>query len=220
MTTSVVIGSNRGIGLELTKQFAARGDKVIATCRKTSPALANVEATVLEGIDVGDSSSLVKLKGAIGEKKIDTLLINAGIMRPSQLGTLNYETIIEQLNINSLGPLRVVEALRESLGRGAKIGIVTSRMGSIADNGSGGAYGYRMSKAAVNAAGMSLAQDLKAEGISVVLLHPGYVRTDMTGGNGLIDADESARGLIARISELTLETTGTFKHTNGESLPW
>ena len=125
-----------------------------------------------------------------------------------------------QFEVNSLGPLRVTAALRHRLRPGSKVGIVTSRMGSIADNTSGSAYGYRMSKAAVNAAGMSLALDLAPAGVAVVLLHPGYVRTQMTGGRGNWGPDESAAGLLTQLDRLTLETTGSFWHANGDSLPW
>ncbi len=125
-----------------------------------------------------------------------------------------------QFEVNSLGPLRVTAALRGNLGQGSKVAIVTSRMGSIEDNTSGGRYGYRMSKAAVNMAGRSLANDLKDRGVAVAILHPGFVRTEMTGHQGLIDPPESAAGLIARIDELTLETTGGFWHANGEIIPW
>ena len=106
------------------------------------------------------------------------------------------------------------------MSQGSKVGIITSRMGSIADNDSGGSYAYRMSKAAVNAAGKSLSIDLKPKGIAVAILHPGWVRTDMTGHGGLIDADESAKGLLDRMAELNLDNSGTFWHMNGEVLPW
>ena len=114
----------------------------------------------------------------------------------------------------------MTQVLSAHLNEPSKVAIVTSRMGSIADNTSGGAYAYRMSKAAVNAAGMSLAHELKPRGISVVLLHPGYVRTGMTGGNGHVDTDQAAAGLIARIDEQTLENTGRFVHASGELLDW
>ena len=127
---------------------------------------------------------------------------------------------VNMFEVNSLGPLLITQALLGNLGEGSKVGIITSRMGSIADNDSGGSYGYRMSKAAVNAAGKSLAIDLKPRGIAVGILHPGWVRTDMTGRNGLIDANESAKGLLARMDELNLDNTGTFWHANGELLPW
>ncbi len=145
---------------------------------------------------------------------------NAGVLSRETLDDVDSERIRLQFEVNALGPLRVTAALRPRLRRGSKVAIVTSRMGSIADNTSGSMYGYRMSKAAVNAAGKSLAMDLKPDGVAVALLHPGYVRTGMTGGNGLVDADESARGLVARIDALDLDSSGGFWHANGESLPW
>jgi len=122
--------------------------------------------------------------------------------------------------VNSLGPLLTTQALVKNLGEGSKVGIITSRMGSVADNDSGGSYGYRMSKSAVNAVGKSLSIDLKPQNIAVAILHPGYVRTDMTSHNGLLDTDQSASGLLDRMEQLTLENTGTFWHTNGDLLPW
>lgn len=114
----------------------------------------------------------------------------------------------------------MTSALLTALAGNSKVALISSRMGSIADNTSGGSYGYRMSKAALNAAGKSLALDLAGRGISVAVLHPGYVRTDMTGQQGLIEVAESAAGLIQRINELTPATSGTFWHSNGEILPW
>lgn len=126
----------------------------------------------------------------------------------------------EQFEVNAIGPLRVTAALAPLLRGGGKVAIITSRMGSIADNGSGGYYGYRMSKAAVNAAGMSLARDLKGRGVAVALIHPGMVATEMTGRNGIAPA-EAAAGVITRIDELTLATSGKFIHAGtGEELPW
>ena len=122
--------------------------------------------------------------------------------------------------MNALAPLRVTEALLPNLKEGSKVAMITSRMGSIADNGSGSRYGYRMSKAALNAAGKSLSLDLKDQGISVVLLHPGFVQTDMVNHAGDIPAETAAERLIQRIDELSLDTTGQFFHSNGEGLPW
>ena len=136
------------------------------------------------------------------------------------LDELDLESARRQFEVNALGPLRVTQSLLHALKDGAKIALVTSRMGSIADNDSGGSYGYRMSKAALNAAGVSLAKDLRERGIAVAILHPGYVRTDMTGQSGLIDVDESVAGLLGRIDGLDLENSGSFWHTNGELLPW
>jgi NAD(P)-dependent dehydrogenase (short-subunit alcohol dehydrogenase family) len=148
------------------------------------------------------------------------LINNAGILRISNLETVSADAVQEQLNVNSIGPLLVTQVLLPAMHSGSKLALITSRMGSIADNTSGGSYAYRMSKAALNAAGKSLAIDLQPRGIAVVILHPGFVRTEMTGRNGMVDADESARNLLARIEELELEQTGRFLHMNGEPLPW
>ncbi len=145
---------------------------------------------------------------------------NAGVLTRETLADLSADRIRWQFEVNALAPLRTVAALRSRLVPGAKVGILTSRMGSVSDNTSGSMYGYRMSKAAVNAAGKSLSVDLHADGVAVALLHPGYVRTAMTGGNGYVDADHAAGGLIARLDELTLETTGRFWHADGPELPW
>lgn len=154
-------------------------------------------------------------------KQLDIVVLNAGILRSDSLDRLDFEDIRAQLEVNALGPLRLAAALRKSLHKGSKIGIITSRMGSIADNGSGGAYGYRMSKAAVNAAGVSLARDLKEEGVAVAIIHPGFVKTDMTGGRGNVEPADAAAGIVERIDkDLTLQTSGTFWHQNGEELPW
>src|SRR4029079_17985726 len=126
------------------------------------------------------------------------------------LDGVETDSIRIQLEVNALAPLLVTKALLPCMKSGAKVALITSRMGSIGDNTSGGYYGYRMSKAALNAAGMSLAHDLKPRGIAVVMLHPGAVRTGMTGGHGQIEAKDAVRGLLARIDELKLETTGRF----------
>ncbi|MDB2705807.1 SDR family NAD(P)-dependent oxidoreductase, partial [Pseudomonadota bacterium] len=154
---------------------------------------------------------------------IDWLINNAGIANGISMDELDQSAVESSINmfkVNGLGPLLTTQALLKNLSEGSKVGIITSRMGSIADNDSGGSYGYRMSKSAVNAAGKSLSIDLKPYGIAVGILHPGYVRTDMTSHNGLIDTDESVSGLIARLEELSLDNTGSFWHTNGDLLPW
>lgn len=220
MATIVITGANRGIGLALTQQLQARGDDVIAICRAPSAELEALGVAIISGVDVTQAEDVSALSSKLDGKTVDVLINNAGVLRGSRLGALDYDDLRFQFEVNALGPLRVTEALRGNLSAGSKVAIVTSRMGSMADNTSGGSYGYRMSKSAVNMAGVSLAHDLKPEGVAVALLHPGWVRTDMTGNNGLIDADESAAGLIERIDELTLETSGGFWHTNGERLPW
>lgn len=220
MSTYVVTGANRGIGLELCTQLKARGDEVIAVCRSSSAGLDQLGVRVESGVDVSDAASVAELVRRLADVQVDVLINNAGVLEAGTLDRMNFEGIERQFEINALGPLRVSEALLPRLRKGGKIAIVTSRMGSMADNGSGGYYGYRMSKAAVNAAGVSLARDLHGRGISVALLHPGMVATEMTGNHG-IPPREAASGLLARIDALTLDTTGRFLHAaTGEELPW
>jgi len=217
----LVLGANRGIGLELVRLLRARGDEVTAACRRSSAELdALAGVSVKTDIDVRSMSSLEALATELGTGSLDGLIVVAGILRGTSLASLDVDVIREQLEVNAIGPLQATAALRGCLAKGATVGLVTSRMGSIADNTSGGSYGYRMSKAALNMAGRSLAHDLKGDSIAVVLLHPGFVRTEMTGGNGHLNADESATGLLARIDETTLATTGRFVHQSGEELPW
>jgi len=145
---------------------------------------------------------------------------NAGILRDESLGSINSSTIVEQFKVNALAPLEVVDLLHRNLTSGSRIALITSRMGSIADNDSGGRYGYRMSKAALNAAGMSLARDLINRNISVGIYHPGWVQTDMVAGSGHITADVAAQRLTSLILQQDITQTGVFKHSNGETLPW
>ena len=219
MATTLVTGCNRGIGLELVKQLKARGDAVIGVCRQTSEALEQVGARVIAGIDVADGDSIAQLKHELGDEPLDTVINNAGILRRDAFGSLDYEEMLELFRVNALGPLRVTEALADNLRTGSKVAIVTSRVGSIDDNGSGGNWGYRASKAAVNMIGTNLMHEFKPRGIAVALLHPGLVATDMTGQQG-ISPEDSARGLIEHIDELNLENSGTFWHAEGYVLPW
>lgn len=219
MARIIVTGGNRGIGLELVRQLSARGDEVIAACRKSSPELVAAGADVYESVELTDDASVQAFADNVSGK-IDILINNAGILTRETLDDLDFDRIRRQYEVNTLAPLRVTKAILPKMEKGSKVAIVSSRVGSMADNGSGGNYGYRMSKAAVNMAGVNLSHDLKPLGIAVVLLHPGYVRTGMTGGNGMINADESASGLIKRIDEASLYATGTFWHADGYELPW
>ncbi|AAN49502.1 SDR family oxidoreductase [Leptospira interrogans] len=216
----LITGSNRGIGLELTKQFLSQGDQVFALCRKSSSELIHLKPTrIFEGMDVLNSNSIRDLPSKLLDTKIDILINNAGILIPDNLQSLDEENVFTQFLVNALGPLKVVKVLLSSLKKNAKLIFLTSRMGSIADNNSGSYYGYRASKAALNAIAVSLAKDLSPRGISVGIFHPGMVATRMSGGQG-ISITESVEGLIKRIESLNLHNSGKFFHQNGEELPW
>lgn len=221
MTQTIVLtGANRGIGLELARAWHARGENVIAVCRQASESLRDLGVRIVEGVDVGRDSDMPRLREALADTRIDLLYNNAGIMHSETLEQMDLDGIREQFEVNTLGPLRVTHALLDRLTSGARIGLMTSRMGSIADNDSGAKYGYRISKAGLNAAGKSLAVDLAPRGIAVAILHPGYVRTDMTRQTGHITPEEAAARLVQRMDELNLDNTGTFWHSDGSVLPW
>jgi len=219
MTTVLITGANRGIGLEMAGQYSHRGDEVIAVCRSSNTDLEQLDVQVIEGVDVTSDESLAGLRKSLDGKNIDRLVNNAGILERNPLDDLDPVSIERQFRVNAVAPLRVTSALLGSLQSGSSVFIITSRMGSIDDNTSGGSYGYRMSKAAVNMAGKSLSVDLKESGIAVFLLHPGWVSTEMTGQTG-IPAGDSARGLIERMDTLDISQTGTFWHQEGYELPW
>jgi len=219
MKKILVTGANRGIGLELCRQLVERGNEVIAVCRKGGSELGSYNLRVIEGIDVASDKSVSRLREQPGLEKLDWLINNAGVLARDSLDQLDFDAMEWQFRVNTLGPLRVTSALLPNLARGSKVGIITSRMGSIADNTSGGYYGYRLSKAAVNMAGMSLARDLQSRGIAVALLHPGMVATDMTGGSG-VPVAQAAAGLIKRMDALDMDHSGGFWHAEGETLPF
>ena len=171
-------------------------------------------------LSVTSPEALQKAAADVGD--VDVLIANAGVLSNEPLSAIAeaVDRIERQFRVNALGPLLTVHAFADKLASGAKVALITSRMGSMADNTSGGSYGYRMSKAALNAAGRSLAKDLASRGIAVGLLHPGYVRTDMTGGRGDVEPAEAAARLVERIDDLNTANSGTFRHANGEELPW
>ena len=219
MATYLVTGANRGIGLEYCRQIKERGDNVIAVCRSVSNELKDLDIQTETDIDITSDVSVNQLVKKLEGKTLDVLINNAGIIERVSLNDLDFDSIRRQFEVNAVGPLRLTQALLNNLKSGSKVIMMTSRMGSIDDNTSGGSYGYRMSKVALSMAGKSLSEDLKSKGIPVAILHPGLVQTRMTGFSG-ITTEESVKGLLARIDELNIENTGTFWHSNGEILPW
>ena len=220
MKTALITGANRGIGLALCQVYLQKGWHVIGVCRSSSPELEQAGAEVISGVDVTQAKNLRQLLEKLGSRQLDLVINNAGILRREALGDLDAQSMTEQFLVNSLAPLKVTEALLNNLAPNAKLAFITSRMGSIADNTSGGYYGYRMSKAALNAGAMSLARDLQPRGVAVAILHPGYVQTAMVNFGGDISAQESAQRLSQRIDALNLQNSGGFWHSNGEQLPW
>lgn len=219
-STVVITGASRGIGLSFCKLYKARGYEVYGACRQASEALNSLGVNVIEGVEVTSQAGIEHLRSALEGIRIDLLINNAGILRDEVLGRINQNQIRQQFETNALAPLLITEALMDNLTDNAKVALITSRMGSVADNTSGGRYGYRMSKAALNIAGMSLSHDLKPRGVAVAILHPGLVGTEMIGGYGDITPDQAAERLSQRIDGLTLQNSGTFWHSNGDQLPW
>ena len=228
MKNVVITGANRGIGLELAKHYRELDYTVIGICRETSEELDELADMVISDIDVRSEDAIAMVAEVLAStlissdsgQKIDILINNAGVFLNETLAEMDFDSIQTQMDINAIAPLRVTHAFQSMLWEGSKIAMITSRMGSVSDNGSGAYYGYRASKAALNAFGKSLAIDLKPKGIAVALLHPGFVQTRMVGFNGDISPAQAAAGLAQRIEELSLENTGSFWHSNGELLPW
>ena len=221
MPNFLITGSNRGIGLELSRQLYERGDYVIATCRNASEELSNLGVNIIDNVDISSGHSITKLKNKLKDIKLDCLIHNAGIAEYNSFEDLDPDSIKKQFDINALSPLCMTRSLINIFNKRSKIAFITSRMGSIDDNTSGSSYGYRMSKVALSMAAKSLSLDLINKEIFVGILHPGLVSTRMTGftTNG-ISAKESASGLIKRIDSLNASNSGTFMHANGEGLPW
>ena len=221
MATFLVTGANRGIGLEYCRQLQARSDDVVAVCRQASDELEGLRVRVEAGLELSDSQAIDDLVQRLDGLPLDGVILNAGILQSMGLMDLDPAGIRRQFEVNALAPLLLARALVDQMPSGAKLVLMTSRMGSIDDNSSGGSYGYRMSKVALNMAGKSLAIDLESRGIAVAILHPGLVRTRMIRFNPSgIPPEQSVKGLLARIDGLTLATSGSFWHANGELLPW
>jgi NAD(P)-dependent dehydrogenase (short-subunit alcohol dehydrogenase family) len=219
MASWLVTGANRGIGLALCRLLQARGDSVIAVCRTPSAELQELGVRIEAGIELTSEACLEDLAMRLAGVRLDGAILNAGILEADDLASFSAESLRRQFELNAMAPLLLARALLPNLPVGSKLGLITSRMGSIDDNGSGGYYGYRLSKTALNMAGRSLAVDLKPRGIAVAILHPGMVATRMVGFAG-IPPEQAAAGLLARLDALSLETSGRFWHANGEELPW
>ena len=221
MSTYLITGSNRGIGLELCNQIHNRGDEVIATCRRASPELINLGVRIEENIDISSEEAITNLAKKLSGINLDCIINNAGIYEFNSLEDFQKKSILRQFEINALSPIFMTQSLKHLLKRSSKVAFITSRMGSIGDNSSGSSYGYRMSKVALSMGAKSLSIDLLKEEIYVAILHPGLVSTRMTGftRNG-ITTEESANGILKRIDSLNKNNSGTFWHANGQVLPW
>ncbi len=231
MATVLITGANRGLGLEFCRQYAADGWQVIACCRNPDDAFdlnnlaGHYPSVQLEALDVAALEQIDALSRKLAASSIDVLINNAGIYADTKnngFGQLDYQAWAQSLLVNTQAPMKMAEALLPQIGRSDKKLIVniSSLMGSIADNDSGGSIFYRSSKAALNAAMKSLAIELQPQSIGVLIFHPGWVRTDMGGPNGLIDAEQSVAGMRAVLEHFSLAQSGSFVKYDGVAMPW
>jgi NAD(P)-dependent dehydrogenase (short-subunit alcohol dehydrogenase family) len=220
----VVTGANRGIGYELARQLVHRGARVIATCRQPEAADALRELDVrLETLDIADADSTAAFARRLDGEAIDVLINNAGVgVDQATFETLDWDTVLRFFSTNAIGGMRLTQALLPNLRAGERKLIVnmTSRMGSIEDNTSGGSYAYRASKCALNMMTRSLSLDLRREGFTCLVLHPGWVATRMGGNSAPLSPQESASRMLELITELTHRDNGRFLDYRGESIPW
>jgi NAD(P)-dependent dehydrogenase (short-subunit alcohol dehydrogenase family) len=226
----LVTAGNRGLGLEFVRQLLDGGERVTTTARRPDDAdelhalIQNAPDRVeLLQLDVTDPESVARLERHVDDTAIDVLINNAGrLSRGGSPDDFAFDEIMADFRVNAVGTLRVTEACIPALRRAdaPKIVNITSKMGSIADNGSGGSYAYRMSKAALNMATRSLARDLESEGMIAAVLHPGWVKTRMGGENALISPEKSIRNMLEVIDDLGPEDSGEFYEWNGDRVPW
>ena len=226
MPTVLVTGANRGLGLEFARQYAADGWRVLATCRRPTAAaeLKEIKGDVqVHALDMREDAQIPTLAMTLARERIDILVNNAGVSGPREhFGKTETQAWLDVFHVNSIAPAHMAEAFVDHLERGQRKLIVniTSKMGSVADNTSGGSYIYRSSKAALNMVAKTLAVDLASRGITVVLFHPGWVRTDMGGPGALITPRESVTSMREKISTLTPADNGKFFNFDGRPLPW
>lgn len=218
----LVTGANRGIGLELCRYFAGRGHRVVGTVRDAAAVEAlQAPGFTVEIVDVRSDASVEALAARRGEAKLDVLVNNAGVGAWSGLQDTTTEELMRLYDINAVGPLRMARAFLPALRRSrGRMFHLTSKMGSVGDGPSGGAYAYRMSKAALNMASANLAAELRGAGIGSVVLHPGWVQTAMGGPGAPLTVEASAHALGDLIERTGLEATGSFLNYDGRPLPW
>ena len=226
MPTVVITGANRGIGLEFARQYAADGWTVIATCRDlASPGgLADVAGVELFALSVDDPASIKAFAGALKGRSIDLLINNAGIMGPDLAAQsrdgIDVEGWMLTMKVNALAPLLLAQALRPLLSVEAKVATVSSQLGSVTENESGGMYAYRASKAAINMGNRSLAADWRDDGITCIVLHPGWVQTDMGGAKAPVTPPDSVAGMRRVIAAAGPSDSGAFFAYDGRRIPW
>ena len=228
MSTVLITGANRGLGYEFVKQYSENGFEVLACCRNKNNAkelkeLAETSNKIkVYELDVGNVKEIKNLSQQLQNEKIDVLINNAGIYRSSTVGNINYDEWIESFKVNTIAPYQIVENFLNQIQNSdlKKVVSITSKMGSIDDNNSGGSYIYRSSKTALNSMMRSLTHDLKNQGIATLTLHPGWVRTDMGGPGGWIDSFESVQGMIKQIDKLTIDDSGKYLDYAGKSINW
>ncbi|BAW79654.1 short-chain dehydrogenase/reductase SDR [Candidatus Nitrosoglobus terrae] len=232
MPTLLITGANRGIGLEFAKQYAETGWQVLACCRHPDKAetlnkLASQHTGLFNiyALDITKFDQIEKLAIKLANQKIDLLLNNAGIYSDTGnigFGTIDYEAWIKAFMVNSMAPLKITEAFINQVANSQqkKVINITSKMGSIADNTSGGSYLYRSSKTALNMIVKNLSIDLMSRKITTAVLHPGWVQTDMGGPNALITVQQSVTGMRQVIEGLTLADSGKFYNYDGKEIPW
>ena len=224
MSHVVIVGADRGIAAGLVREYKSRGDTVTAVCQHDGELWAAEDVQVIPNIDVTSDDAVQRMAEQLGDASIDVLIHVAGIGSIDRWGQFDFDAMLSHYNLNALGPLRVVNALTDKFAEGGKIGVVTSRMGSIGDNESGRMYSYRMSKAAANMLGVNLYHQFRPRNVYVMLLHPGTVATQMTKGakgwDSYTQPEESAAGLARQMDALGPDTPPEFRHQDGTLLPW
>ena len=217
---AIVVGANRGLGLALCKKLKEEKFFVYALCRKSSKELHELDVKVIENVDVSDKKLIEDVAKLLQNEKIDLLIHNAGIAIRDTLDSIEQKNLMRQFEVNTLGPLWTTSSFLPLMKPYSKIIFISSRAGSIGDNPAPKNYGYRMSKAALNMLGVTLSHDLKKNHIALGLLHPGFVKTDMTDYKGSITSEESANSLFQIIEKINLNNSGRFWHFSGKELPW